>query len=132
MLTTESYDTCSVTKSNNCDETGIILLDYNPDIQSMIFSMQPASAEHEMNEGNWGKSNRFSFVPDPFLINKLIIDYYILELLGLLKELLRGEISMLLGLAEVTVKCHMGEILARLHLHNRRDAVQYFQDIRVT
>jgi DNA-binding NarL/FixJ family response regulator/signal transduction histidine kinase len=40
------------------------------------------------------------------------------------------EIAAKLGLAEVTVKYHMGEILARLHLHNRRDAVQYFQENR--
>ena len=40
------------------------------------------------------------------------------------------EIAAKLGLAEVTVKYHMGEILARLHLHSRRDAVQYFQENR--
>jgi DNA-binding NarL/FixJ family response regulator len=37
------------------------------------------------------------------------------------------EIALQLGLAEVTVKYHMGEILARLHLHNRGEAVQYLQ-----
>lgn len=37
------------------------------------------------------------------------------------------EIAIQLGLAEVTIKYHMGEILARLHLHSRRDAVDYYQ-----
>jgi DNA-binding NarL/FixJ family response regulator len=37
------------------------------------------------------------------------------------------EIALQLGLAEVTIKYHMGEIIARLHLHNRREAVEYFQ-----
>ncbi len=37
------------------------------------------------------------------------------------------EIALQLGLAEVTIKYHMGEILARLHVNNRREAVQYFQ-----
>jgi DNA-binding CsgD family transcriptional regulator len=37
------------------------------------------------------------------------------------------EIAAQLGLAEVTIKYHMGEILARLHLTSKREAVQYVQ-----
>ncbi len=37
------------------------------------------------------------------------------------------EIAAQLGLAEVTIKYHMGEILARLHLNSKREAVQYVQ-----
>lgn len=40
------------------------------------------------------------------------------------------EIALQLGLAEVTIKYHMGEILARLHVNSRREAVQYFQSGR--
>ena len=38
------------------------------------------------------------------------------------------EIALQLGLAEVTIKYHMGEILARLHVNSRREAVQVFQN----
>ena len=37
------------------------------------------------------------------------------------------EIALAMGLAEVTIKYHMGEVLARLHLSSRREAVQFFQ-----
>ena len=57
------------------------------------------------------------------------------ELTGRQMEILRRvsqgqtyrQVALQLGLAEVTVKYHMGEILARLHLNNKREAVQYFQ-----
>ncbi|MEN6409120.1 MAG: response regulator, partial [Anaerolineaceae bacterium] len=38
------------------------------------------------------------------------------------------EVALQLGLAEVTVKYHMGEILARLHLSSRREAIRYIQN----
>jgi DNA-binding NarL/FixJ family response regulator/signal transduction histidine kinase len=51
-----------------------------------------------------------------------------MEILGLVAQGRQyKEIAMQLGLAEVTVKYHMGEILARLHLNSRREAVQVFQ-----
>jgi DNA-binding NarL/FixJ family response regulator/signal transduction histidine kinase len=41
------------------------------------------------------------------------------------------EVAVQLEVAEVTVKYHMGEILTRLQLNNKRAAVQYFQDKRL-
>jgi two-component system NarL family response regulator len=38
------------------------------------------------------------------------------------------EIAAQLNLAEVTVKYHMAEILGRLHLNSRSEAVQYFRE----
>ena len=40
------------------------------------------------------------------------------------------QVALQLGLAEVTIKYHMGEILARLHLNSRREAIRYVQDGR--
>jgi DNA-binding NarL/FixJ family response regulator len=53
----------------------------------------------------------------------------ILRLVG--QGLAYKQIAIQLGLAEVTIKYHMGEILARLHLASRREAVQYAQDHRL-
>lgn len=41
------------------------------------------------------------------------------------------EVALQLGVAEVTVKYRMGEILTRLHLDNKREAVSYFRDGKV-
>jgi DNA-binding NarL/FixJ family response regulator/signal transduction histidine kinase len=38
------------------------------------------------------------------------------------------EVAAQLGLAEVTIKYRMGEILTRLHLNSKRDAVRYYRD----
>jgi two-component system NarL family response regulator len=38
------------------------------------------------------------------------------------------EVAIELGVAEVTVKYHMGEILTRLQLNSKREAVLYFQE----
>ncbi len=55
-----------------------------------------------------------------------------LEILRLVaQEYQYKEIALQLGLAEVTIKYHMGEILARLHVNSRREAVQYFQNGRL-
>ncbi len=52
-----------------------------------------------------------------------------MEVLRLVAQgLMYKEVAAQLGLAEVTVKYHMGEILARLHLNNRREAVRYWQE----
>lgn len=57
------------------------------------------------------------------------------ELTGRQKEILRlvaqglmyKQVAAQLGLSEVTIKYHMGEILERLHLNSRREAIQYFK-----
>jgi two-component system NarL family response regulator len=41
------------------------------------------------------------------------------------------EVALQLGLAEVTIKYRMGEILTRLHLDSKREAVRYFRDGKV-
>jgi two-component system NarL family response regulator len=52
-----------------------------------------------------------------------------MEILRLVADGLQyKQIGVQLGLAEVTVKYHMGEILARLHLNSKREAVRYFQE----
>ena len=41
------------------------------------------------------------------------------------------QIALQLGLAEVTIKYHMGEILARLQVKSRQEAVQYVREGRL-
>jgi DNA-binding NarL/FixJ family response regulator len=38
------------------------------------------------------------------------------------------QVALQLGLTEITIKYHMGEILARLHLASRREAIRYWQE----
>jgi DNA-binding NarL/FixJ family response regulator/signal transduction histidine kinase len=55
-----------------------------------------------------------------------------MEILRLVADGLQyKQVGAQLGLAEVTVKYHMGEILARLHLNSKREAVQYFQENQI-
>jgi two-component system NarL family response regulator len=55
-----------------------------------------------------------------------------MEILRMVAEGLQyKEIALQLGLAEVTIKYHMGEILSRLHLRSRGEAVQAWQSGKV-